>query len=133
MCNICLTEIREGLEIGEIKCSHRFCIDCIAKWATIENTCPCCKVRFSVIKRKQVSGTPGRLNDLLPTARIPGKFLGEERCEEVNQRPVFEDPSFEQWIQNVVCLVCGNADNEDQLLLCDGKRFYFLNFFPLHF
>jgi len=49
--------------------------------------------------------------------------MGVERIEEVNQRPIFEDPSLEQWIQNVVCLVCGNADNEDQLLLCDGKSF----------
>jgi Ring finger domain len=122
ICSVCQEDIREGNEVGEINnCNHRFCIDCISKWATIENRCPCCKVRFDVIRRKQVSCTPGRLKNLPANAPIPGKILGEERCEEVNQRPIFEDPSFEQWIANVVCLVCGNADNEDQLLLCDGK------------
>ncbi|KAL4522815.1 hypothetical protein Ndes2526B_g00854 [Nannochloris sp. 'desiccata'] len=117
VCNICHEEF---LIQGEINsCNHVFCHDCIAKWATIENSCPCCKVRFDVIRRKKISCTPGRLSNLPPYAPIPGKVIGEERCEEVNQRPIFEDPSFEQWIQNVVCLVCGNADNEDQLLLCD--------------
>ena len=125
MCNICHENIREGNEIGEINsCTHRFCFECIAKWVTIENSCPCCKVRITVLRKKQASCTPGRLANLPPNAPIPGKILGEERCEEVNQRPIFEDPSFEQWIQGVVCLVCGNAENEDRLLLCDGKNFF---------
>lgn len=119
VCNIC----HDGFLIqGEINsCNHIFCHECIAKWATIENSCPCCKVRFDVIRRKKVSCTPG--SNLPPNVSVPGKIMGVERIEEVNQRPIFEDPSLEQWIQNVVCLVCGNADNEDQLLLCDGKSF----------
>lgn len=36
------------------------------------------------------------------------------------QRVVFEDPSFQAWIEQVVCLLCGGGEDEDQLLLCDG-------------
>eukprot|EP01083_Nonionella_stella_P231908 818571_1 len=32
-------------------CTHRFCFDCIDKWAQTENKCPCCKERFRTIDR----------------------------------------------------------------------------------
>ena len=37
------------------------------------------------------------------------------------QRVVFEDPRFQDWIESLACLACGGGDNEEQLLLCDGK------------
>jgi hypothetical protein len=127
VCNICLSEINAGKQIGEISCcNHRFCYECIAKWATIENSCPCCKGRFDVIRRKHVSSTPGRLANLPPTATIPGKVVAEEQCQQVNQRPVFEDPNFEEWIENMVCLVCGSGERDNELLLCDGEIYLFI-------
>jgi hypothetical protein len=40
------------------------------------------------------------------------------------QRVVFEDPTFQQWVEELACMACGGGDNEDQLLLCDGKWLY---------
>ena len=31
-------------------CSHSFCVDCILKWAAIQNTCPLCKIRFKEVR-----------------------------------------------------------------------------------
>lgn len=33
-------------------CAHRFCLDCILKWAAIENSCPLCKQRFRRVTPK---------------------------------------------------------------------------------
>jgi predicted amidophosphoribosyltransferase len=37
---------------AEIDCGHIFCVECIKKWAAIENTCPYCKQEFSKIIEK---------------------------------------------------------------------------------
>eukprot|EP00522_Entomoneis_paludosa_P001966 CAMPEP_0172472986 /NCGR_PEP_ID=MMETSP1065-20121228/68628_1 /TAXON_ID=265537 /ORGANISM="Amphiprora paludosa, Strain CCMP125" /LENGTH=411 /DNA_ID=CAMNT_0013231155 /DNA_START=606 /DNA_END=1841 /DNA_ORIENTATION=- len=65
-CCICMSEPnRQDLSVID-GCDHRFCFDCIAKWADRENTCPLCKVRFSNISRVHKSktrrGDKGSLN-----------------------------------------------------------------------
>ena len=30
-------------------CTHSFCLDCVLKWAEIENSCPVCKRRFGIV------------------------------------------------------------------------------------
>jgi hypothetical protein len=35
---------------------------------------------------------------------------------------VFEDPAFQEWIEELSCMVCGGGENDDLLLLCDGER-----------
>lgn len=30
-------------------CTHTFCLDCVLKWAEIENSCPICKRKFRVV------------------------------------------------------------------------------------
>lgn len=40
--------------------------------------------------------------------------------EERDQRAVFEDPTFAEWINSLICVVCGGDEDEDKLLLCDG-------------
>lgn len=37
---------------AEIDCGHFFCMECIQKWAAIENTCPYCKQEFTKIVEK---------------------------------------------------------------------------------
>ena len=119
LCSICHESINSGDDLGEINsCKHRFCFECINKWREIENSCPCCKLRFTTIFKKVVA-SPSKLSRLLPTSTVPGTIVGVEECQETNQRPQFEDPSFEEWIQGIACVVCGTGENEEQLLLCD--------------
>lgn len=52
ICPICLDSPDCMSEVASINgCTHRFCFDCVDKWAETENTCPCCKARFQTIDR----------------------------------------------------------------------------------
>ena len=51
-CNICTESLTEGKAV--LDCDHFFCLECIRKWAEIENTCPLCKKRFSQITERRV-------------------------------------------------------------------------------
>ena len=51
-CAICLDAPESMSEVASISgCTHRFCFDCIDRWAETENKCPCCKARFRTIDR----------------------------------------------------------------------------------
>mmetsp|Transcript_21145 Transcript_21145/g.38271 ORF Transcript_21145/g.38271 Transcript_21145/m.38271 type:complete len:545 (-) Transcript_21145:272-1906(-) len=51
-CAICIDAPSSMAEVASISgCTHRFCFDCIDKWAQTENKCPCCKARFQTIDR----------------------------------------------------------------------------------
>ncbi|KAL3773077.1 hypothetical protein ACHAW5_007292 [Stephanodiscus triporus] len=51
-CAICLDAPPCMSEVASISgCTHRFCFDCIDRWAETENRCPCCKARFQTIDR----------------------------------------------------------------------------------
>lgn len=41
-CIICLDDYYENNKCGELKCNHRFHINCIIKWLLIKPTCPLC-------------------------------------------------------------------------------------------
>jgi hypothetical protein len=57
ICTICTEELIE--KKAEIEpCGHVFCIECITKWAKIENTCPNCKQEFHKILEKLVMLKP---------------------------------------------------------------------------
>jgi hypothetical protein len=98
----------------------RFCWPCISKWSAIESRCPYCKERFSKVARKQLASSPSALVSTDPSGPLPGIVLEVEAVPERNQRVVFEDPNFQQWIDSLLCTVCGTGEDEDQLLLCDG-------------
>lgn len=34
-------------------CNHRFHVECIKKWADMQNKCPLCKARFTKFKYKK--------------------------------------------------------------------------------
>ena len=117
-CGICHED--NVTEIGELdSCDHRFCHSCIFKWSQIENKCPFCKVRFTYITKKLLS-SPLRCATAMKQGPLPGVVVSREKVVERNQRAVFEDPGFLEWLEAVVCMICHGAEDEDQLLLCDG-------------
>ena len=82
-CCICMCE-PEAEDLALINgCEHRFCFDCIEKWAERENTCPLCKKRFIKIDRVNKRRKKGTKNtkkvkqrdqrsDLVPGAALEG-------------------------------------------------------------
>eukprot|EP00887_Chlorella_sp_A99_P007944 scaffold12.g7944.t1 len=132
VCGICH---EDGLEeIGELdSCFHKFCFPCISRWAEIESRCPFCKERFARLRRKQLFPGAEAVAAADPNAELPGIYLDDGLAvPERNQasaiasthgggrRIVYEDPDFQQFLNDLACLGCGGAQDEDCLLLCDG-------------
>ena len=44
-CNICLNVI-DSQQNKTLSCEHSFCKQCIAKWETKSNSCPCCRAKI---------------------------------------------------------------------------------------
>lgn len=49
-CGVCRGSISVRGQLNS--CTHPFCLDCILKWAEIENSCPICKRRFRMVTTK---------------------------------------------------------------------------------
>ncbi|KAL9252217.1 putative E3 ubiquitin-protein ligase HIP1 [Drosera capensis] len=43
ICSICQEEYEEGVEMGRLRCEHRYHVGCIQKWLRLKNWCPVCK------------------------------------------------------------------------------------------
>lgn len=108
-CAICLDAPSSMTEVASIDgCIHRFCFDCIDKWARTENKCPCCKARFRTIdrvvklpsppevatparkgKRKRATATANP--STTTRARRGGASSSPARTRRVNSRTIMED------------------------------------------
>lgn len=52
-CVICLENKRWYQDIRELKCNHRFHINCISKWSEKNRYCPLC--RIEILPQKPIS------------------------------------------------------------------------------
>ncbi|KDD72616.1 hypothetical protein H632_c3120p0, partial [Helicosporidium sp. ATCC 50920] len=124
-CGICHDD--EFEKQGEIdSCTHvcvlsmtRYCHPCITRWSEIENRCPMCKLRFTVVRLKKLVRDGGPLEPG-PDGVLPGVVLESTSVVESNQRVVYEDPTFVSWLDELSCGICHTGENEDQLMICDG-------------
>jgi len=48
-CPICLESADAGTRSSLPECGHWYCLTCILQWATVSNSCPLCKKKFSEI------------------------------------------------------------------------------------
>ncbi|XP_076311964.1 uncharacterized protein LOC143225807 isoform X2 [Tachypleus tridentatus] len=103
MCPVCLNKFR-GQEIGTPEsCDHSFCLECLLEWSRNVNTCPIDRQRFSLIFVRFEFG---------------GKISKRLQVENM-----FHEDDEQQAEDNTYCEVCGMADREDRLLLCDACDF----------
>ncbi|XP_022256711.1 uncharacterized protein LOC106472430 [Limulus polyphemus] len=103
MCPVCLNKFR-GQEIGTPEsCDHSFCLECLLEWSRNVNTCPIDRQRFSLIFVRLEFG---------------GKI-----CKRLQVENMFHEDDEQQAEDNTYCEICGMADREDRLLLCDACDF----------
>lgn len=124
-CPICLNAF--DAEIGSPEsCDHKFCLPCIQEWARVSgsdrrppvsyaalirivlqntNTCPIDRQTFGLIFIRNELNGPVVLRVPVDVAQRRDADDEEEEDEEE------EDPT--------TCEVCGAADREDRMLLCD--------------
>lgn len=67
-CNICLCDFSEGEDICSsfnMKCPHRFHIECIVEWLMDTDKCPCCRLNYlKGPDTKMKSNTPVENNEI---------------------------------------------------------------------
>ncbi|KAH9300053.1 hypothetical protein KI387_011636 [Taxus chinensis] len=112
-CSICLTEYSEFR--GVLACGHRFCLECINKWAKImvsykkKPTCPVCKEIFGVILKNHANFNDQKIySQTLPEFTDDDILIVGEHVVAANlQLPT-----------NLQCNICGSGDTEELLLKC---------------
>jgi len=99
VCCICL-DAMDRTEMASIDCcDHRYHVDCITSWSSIENACPLCKKRFTSIVDGDSHSIAVEKKDQAPSYHIElGNII---------------------WV-DCACIICGSDDDEQLLLLCDG-------------
>ncbi|PYI20983.1 PHD and RING finger domain protein [Aspergillus japonicus CBS 114.51] len=93
-----------------LPCGHILHNNCLKPWVERANSCPICRRSFNVVELSDRPGGP-----------VISSYAVQDRTQvaEVDPSMVIEyiDDDF---IDFQPCPVCGDADNEDLLLLCDG-------------
>lgn len=51
-CPVCFKEYQKGNRVELVGCSHRFCKSCIETWKKKNNSCPICRQKNIVLKKK---------------------------------------------------------------------------------
>ena len=76
-------------------CTHAFCLECVLKWAEIENSCPICKRRFRTVTtrwaRKCLKETSNMARLLVTQQR---QFEIEEKSQNSHTSMVYETGQY---------------------------------------
>ncbi|QKX58269.1 uncharacterized protein TRUGW13939_05390 [Talaromyces rugulosus] len=93
-----------------VPCLHAFHDDCLKPWVERANSCPVCRASFNTVELCDTVGGPAvsiyPVQNKVQEAELdPFMILEEEITDDSDSQP---------------CVICGDNDNEDVLLLCDG-------------
>ncbi|KAJ5811459.1 hypothetical protein N7474_007760 [Penicillium riverlandense] len=101
----------EGQIAQLLPCGHILHNDCLKPWVERANSCPICRRSFNMVELSDRPGGP-----------VVSSYAVEDRVQvaEVDPSMVIEyvEDDLAEFFQP--CTICGEADNEDVLLLCDG-------------
>ncbi|KAL2851602.1 ribosomal L37ae protein family-domain-containing protein [Aspergillus pseudoustus] len=93
-----------------LPCGHILHNNCLKPWVERANSCPICRQSFNVVELSDRVGGP-----------VLSSYGVEDRVQVADVDPsmvveyIDEDPSDYQ-----PCAICGDSENEELLLLCDG-------------
>lgn len=103
-CPICLASFRKQQVGSPESCDHVFCKKCIVEWSKSLNTCPLDRKKFNLIL-------------------VRPNYNQQDVEETLEVAEPSSDPYQdlqEDLIDFTCCEICGQSNNEDRLLLCDG-------------
>lgn len=113
-CAICLTDVADVEFIGRLAmCNHMFCFECIMKWSEVTNHCPLCKQQFRTVSKWRLS---------LPSKRIVHVCSTEveDKTLRLNDDEEGVLARAHAALDDYICQVCRDGNQEEVLLLCDG-------------
>ncbi|WEW61175.1 hypothetical protein PRK78_006665 [Emydomyces testavorans] len=92
-----------------IPCGHNLHNECLKPWVERANSCPICRQKFNVVELAENLGgsviSCYSVEDRVQVAEIDPTLIIEDLIDDSDSQP---------------CPICGDDDNEDLLLLCDG-------------
>ncbi|KAJ5584964.1 uncharacterized protein N7459_004764, partial [Penicillium hispanicum] len=93
-----------------LPCGHILHNNCLKPWVERANSCPICRRSFNMVELSDHIGGP-----------VTSSYAVQDRVQvaEVDPSMIIEYAE-EDVIDFQPCTICGEADNEDVLLLCDG-------------
>ncbi|RAL04197.1 putative PHD and RING finger domain protein [Aspergillus ibericus CBS 121593] len=108
----------EGVDGGEdsgqiaqlLPCGHILHNNCLKPWVERANSCPICRRSFNVVELSDRPGGP-----------VISSYVVQDRVQvaEVDPSMIIEYID-DDLTDSQPCPICGDADNEELLLLCDG-------------
>ncbi|KAF7596751.1 hypothetical protein BBP40_000179 [Aspergillus hancockii] len=94
-----------------LPCGHILHNNCLKPWVERANSCPICRRSFNVVELSDRIGGP-----------VHSSYSVQDRVQvaDVDPSMVIEYIDEDDLAAFSPCLFCGDADNEELLLLCDG-------------
>ena len=107
--------------IANLPCGHNLHDDCLRPWVERANSCPICRHSFNSVQLSETLGgrcfTSRATRPLMVPGPVNSSYDVTDRAQEAEIDPsMFTDEPEEE---TTPCPKCGNADNEDVMLLCD--------------
>ena len=109
-------------------CGHDLHNECLKPWVERANSCPICRASFNLVELvEKVGGTSSTSllpvehdTNTLPLGPVLSSYAVQERTQvaELDPSMFLEVPDDEEDEQP--CQACGEDDNEDVLMYCDG-------------
>ncbi|GFF32995.1 PHD and RING finger domain-containing protein C126.07c [Aspergillus udagawae] len=93
-----------------LPCGHVLHNNCLKPWVERANSCPICRRSFNLVELRDRLGGP-----------VISSYAVEDRVQVADVDPsMVIDYVDDDLADFQPCLICGDADNEELLLLCDG-------------
>ncbi|PKX99573.1 putative PHD and RING finger domain protein [Aspergillus novofumigatus IBT 16806] len=100
----------EGQIAQLLPCGHILHNNCLKPWVERANSCPICRRSFNLVELSDRLGGP-----------VISSYAVEDRVQVADVDPsMVIDYLDDDLADSQPCLICGDADNEELLLLCDG-------------
>lgn len=110
-----------------LPCGHDLHNECLKPWVERANSCPICRQSFNQVDLSQKVG--GRSSSLrlkmkhtnaVLSGPIISSYAVADRVQIADIDPSMFTEDLEEELDNQPCPLCGEDDNEDHLLACDG-------------
>ncbi|KAL1961147.1 hypothetical protein VTO42DRAFT_3092 [Malbranchea cinnamomea] len=92
-----------------LPCGHNLHNECLKPWVERANSCPICRQKFNVVELMDVLGGPA-----------VSSYVVEDRVQVPDVDPLMFADDGVEGVLSQPCPICGDDDNEEVLLLCDG-------------
>ena len=127
-------DLDDGLIAHLLPCAHNLHNECLKPWVERANSCPICRRSFNQVDLCSRVGGKQPISQTFNTCNADGSFIGPviSSYAVADRTQIADlDPSMLQELvdededpEDAPCPICGDDDNEDVLMECDGCGTY---------